>query len=148
MARPIACRIACVIGCVAATTAAALDYRSLTEAAVMYDAPSAKARPLFAIARGTPVEVVVAIEGWVKVRDAKGGLAWVEKRLVSDKRNVIVRADRAEVRSEAEEKAPLVFEAEKDVLLELLEPAPAGWAKVKHRDGQQGFVKLSQVWGL
>jgi SH3-like domain-containing protein len=148
MARPIACRIACVIGCVAATTAAALDYRSLTEAAVMYDAPSAKARPLFAIARGTPVEVVVAIEGWVKVRDAKGGLAWVEKRLVSDKRNVIVRADRAQVRSEAEEKAPLVFEAEKDVLLELLEPAPAGWAKVKHRDGQQGFVKLSQVWGL
>jgi SH3-like domain-containing protein len=148
MARPFACRIACVIGCLAATTAAALDYRSLTEAAVMYDAPSAKARPLFAIARGTPIEVVVAIEGWVKVRDAKGDLAWVEKRLVSDKRNVMVRADRAQVRSEAEEKAPLVFEAEKDVLLELLEPAPAGWAKVKHRDGQQGFVKFSQVWGL
>jgi SH3-like domain-containing protein len=148
MARPITCRIACVIGCLAATTAAALDYRSLTEAAVMYDAPSAKARPLFAIARGTPVEVVVAIEGWVKVRDAKGDLAWVEKRLVSDKRNVMVRADRAQFRSEAEEKAPLVFEAEKDVLLELLEPAPAGWAKVKHRDGQIGFVKVSQVWGL
>jgi len=141
-------RLACVIGCLAATTAAALDYRSVAEAALMYDAPSAKAQPLFAIARGTPVEVVVAVEGWIKVRSAAGDLAWIEKRLVSDKRTVMVRTDRAQIRGEADEKAGVVFEAEKDVLLDLLEPAPPGWAKVKHRDGQQGYVKGSQVWGL
>jgi SH3-like domain-containing protein len=140
--------IACLLACLAATTAAALDYRSLAEAAVMYDAPSAKAQPLFAIARGTPVEVVVSLEGWVKVRDAKGDLAWVEKRVVADKRTLMVRSDRAQVRAEADDKATVVFEAEKDVLLELVEAGPAGWAKVKHRDGQQGYVKVSQVWGL
>ncbi|MDP3288775.1 MAG: SH3 domain-containing protein [Methyloversatilis sp.] len=49
----------------------------------------------------------------------------------------------------AEDDAPLVFEAERRVLLEpLTEAAPAGWAKVKHRDGQSGFVRISQVWGL
>ena len=35
-----------------------------------------------------------------------------------------------------------------DVVLELVEPGPAGWARVRHRDGQQGFVKATQVWGF
>lgn len=146
--RPTAHRLLFLAGCLAATTAAALDYRSVAEAALMYDAPSSKAQPLFAIARGTPVEAVVVLEGWVKARDAKGDLAWIEKRQLSDRRTVMVRVDKAQVRNDADDKAPLVFEAEKDVLLELVEPGPAGWAKVKHRDGQAGFVKASQVWGL
>jgi SH3-like domain-containing protein len=52
------------------------------------------------------------------------------------------------VRSEAGDGARLVFEAEPDVVLELIEAAPAGWARVRHRDGAQGFVKADQVWGL
>jgi SH3-like domain-containing protein len=128
--------------------ALALDYRSVAEATVLYDAPSQKTKPLYAIARGTPVEQVVAVEGWVKVRDQKGELAWIEKRLLSDKRTVIVRSDRAQVRAQAEDRAALVFEAVQDVVLELVEPAASGWARVKHRDGQQGFVKAAQVWGL
>jgi SH3-like domain-containing protein len=128
--------------------ALALDYRSVAEATALYDAPSQKAKPLYVIARGTPVELVVAVEGWVKVRDQKGDLAWIEKRLLSDKRTVIVRADRAQVRIQAEDKAALVFEAVQDVVLEVVEPAASGWTKVRHRDGQQGFVKVAQVWGL
>ena len=44
----------------------ALDYRSVNEAAVLFDAPSQKAKPLFVIAAGTPVEVVVSIDAWVR----------------------------------------------------------------------------------
>jgi len=139
---------ALVFGLVVAGSASALDYRSVSEAALLYDAPSQKAIPLFAIARGTPVEVVVQLDVWVKVRDSKGDLAWIEKRQLSDKRTVMVRVDRAQVREQADDKAPAVFEAEKDVLLELVEAGPVGWVKVKHRDGQQGFVKAVQVWGI
>ena len=130
-----------------ATSAFALDYRSVTEAAAMYDAPSAKAKPLFVVAAGTPVEVVVSLEGWSKVRDIKGDLVWIEKKFLSDKRSLIVRADRAQVRAAADEKAAVVFEAERDVVFELSDTAVGGWVKVKHRDGQSGFVKLTQVWG-
>jgi SH3-like domain-containing protein len=132
----------------AAAAAQALDYRSVAEATLLYDAPSQKALPLYAIARGTPVEAVVALDAWIKVRDQKGDLAWVEKRLLSERRTVIVRADRAQVRAQADEKAALVFEADKDVLLDLIETDAAGWVKVKHQDGQQGYVKATQVWGL
>ena len=129
-------------------TAFALDYRSVTEAAPMYDAPSAKAKPLFVVLAGTPVELVVSLEGWSKVRDNRGDLAWMEKKYLTEKRNVIVRFDRVQVRATAEDSATLVFEAERDVVLELLEAAPGGWVRVKHRDGQSGFVKATQVWGL
>ena len=132
----------------AAAPAAALDYRSLSEAAVMYDAPSAKASPLFVVARDTPVEVVVAVDGWLKVRDASGSLAWIENGVVSEQRTVMVTAAQAQIRAQPDANAPLVFAAEKDVVLELLDPAPPGWAKVRHQDGQEGYVRADQVWGL
>ncbi len=126
----------------------ALDYRSVSEAAVLYDAPSQKAKPLFVIAPGTPVEVIVSIDAWVKVRDLKGDLAWIERGQLADKRTLQVRTEGAQIRAEANDAAKLAFEAEADVLLEFLEAGPAGWVKVRHRDGPQGFVKATQVWGL
>ena len=131
-----------------ASPAHALDYRTLAEAAPVYDAPSAKSKPLFVVLAGTPVELVVSLEGWSKVRDNRGDLVWVEKKYLVEKRSVIVRAERAQVRAAADDKAALVFEAERDVVLELLEAVPGGWAKVSHRDGQSGFLKAPQVWGL
>ncbi len=132
----------------AAGPALALDYRAVSAAAPMYDAPSAKAKPLFVVLAGTPVELVVSLDGWSKVRDSRGDLAWIEKKYLTEKRSLIVRTERAQVRAAPEDKAALVFEAEREVVLELVEAVPAGWAKVKHRDGQSGFLKAMQVWGL
>ena len=137
-----------VVALAAAAPAGALDYRSVADAAPLYDAPSAKSKALFVALPGTPVELVVSLEGWSKVRDSRGDLAWIEKGHLTERRNVIVRAERCQVRGGADEKTPLVFEAERDVVLELLEGVPGGWAKVKHRDGQSGYVKAIQVWGL
>jgi SH3-like domain-containing protein len=138
-----------VIGLIYALPAQALDYRSLNEAAIMYDAPSPKGTPLYVIARQTPVEVVVALEAWSKVRDAEGSLAWVNKRVLNERRTLLVTAARAQIRNGSDANAPLVFEAEKNVVLELLEaPAGSGWAKVRHRDGPIGYVRGNQVWGL
>ncbi len=133
---------------IAAGPVHALDYLTIAEAAPMYDAPSAKSKPLYVALAGTPVELVVSLEGWSKVRDSQGDLAWVEKTYLAEKRNVMVRADLAQIRSAAADAAPVVFEAERDVVLELLEAAPGGWIKVRHRDGQSGYLKAPQVWGL
>ena len=128
--------------------AMAIEYRTVDTATVLYDAPSQRGSKLFVIKRGTPVEVVVSLEGWSKVRDAEGGLAWIEKKYLSDRRSVIVTAERAEVRQKADDGSPIAFEAEKNVALEYLETAPGGWVKVRHRDGQSGFVRANQIWGL
>ena len=128
--------------------ALAIEYRTVDAATVLYDAPSQRGSKLFVIKRETPVEVVVSLEGWSKVRDAEGGLAWIEKKFLAEKRTVIVIADRAVVRQKSEEGSALVFEAEKNVALEYLEAASGGWVKVRHRDGASGFVRANQVWGL
>ena len=50
--------------------AAAIEYRTVDAVTVLYDAPSQRGSKLFVIRRHTPVEVVVALDGWSKVRDA------------------------------------------------------------------------------
>jgi SH3-like domain-containing protein len=132
----------------AAMPAGAADFRSVAEsAAVLYDAPSAKAKKLYVVSHGYPFEVVVVVEGWSKVRDASGEMTWIESKLLSDKRTVIVRQPLVQVREAADDNAPVAFQAEQNVLLELLEVAGGGWLRVRHRDGPSGFIRISQVWG-
>ena len=124
------------------------EFRSVAEdAAVLYDAPSLKAQKLYLLGRDYPLEVVVALENWIKVRDANGELAWVEKKSLSNKRSVMVNVSLADVRQAPNDSATLVFQAERSVLLELVEFSDPGWIKVRHRDGQTGYVRINQVWG-
>lgn len=125
----------------------ATEYQSLAEPAILYDGPAANAKRLFIIQRYTPVEVVVKVQAWAKVRDAAGSFAWVDKKFLSPRRTVQA-TQRAQVRTNPEPTAALAFEVEKDVALELLDAATPGWIKVKHRDGQSGYIKVTQVWGL
>ncbi len=125
----------------------AAEFRTVDAASVLYDAPSQKGSKLFVIRRGTPVEVIVRLEGWSKVRDADGGLFWIEAKSLGNRRTVMVSAARAIVRQAADDSAPVVFEAEKSVSLDFLDTAPGGWVKVRHRDGQAGYVRANQVWG-
>lgn len=126
----------------------AREFRSVADnAAVLYDAPSVKSKKIYVVSQGYPVEVVVVVEGWSKVRDASGELTWIESKRLSDKRTVLVKAGTVQVRESASDTAPIVFEAAQDVLLELLGIAGGGWLRVRHRDGQAGFVRAGQVWG-
>ena len=153
----IARALAIALGAVVAANALqAAEFRSTGDAvAVMYDAPSGKAKPLFVLGRDTPLEVIVPLEGWVKVRDYGGTIGWVDQKSLTDRRTVVVRVPVAEVFAEPDQAAPIVFRAEQGVLLDLAEPATSaattatpGWVTVRHRDGQTGFIRLAQIFGL
>ncbi len=139
-----------------AAGAAAADYRTTSDVpTLLYDAPSTKARPLFVYGRDVPLEVVVAVEGWTKVRDVGGALGWIPNKSLSDKRALLVRVPVADVRVNPDDGAPVVFRADQNVLLDLGESATSpgntttpGWVKVRHRDGQSGYVRVNQVFGL
>ncbi|MEO8143678.1 MAG: SH3 domain-containing protein [Betaproteobacteria bacterium] len=132
----------------AACSAQAADFRSVQDnAAVLYDAPSRQATPLFVVSRSYPLEVIVNLEAWVKVRDHAGALTWIEKKALSDKRMVLVTAPSAEARQRPEDGAAVVFGAAQNVALELVEIAPNGWLRVRHADGATGFVRAASVWG-
>ncbi|HWZ49608.1 MAG TPA: SH3 domain-containing protein [Herbaspirillum sp.] len=129
-------------------SAHALDYKTVGAApAIMYDAPSEKGRRVFVAPRGMPVEVVLTYGEWSKVRDAVGSLSWVQSKMLTAKHNVMVTAANAKIHAAPQDASPVVFSADKNVLLEVAEPAVSGWLKVKHRDGQSGYVKITEVWG-
>jgi len=136
--------------------AGAAEYRTTAEApTLLYDAPSTKARPLFVYGRDVPVEVLVAVEGWTKIRDVSGAFGWIPNKNLAERRVLLVRVAVAEIRANPDDAAPLVFRAEQNVLLDLAESATSpgstatpGWVKVRHRDGQSGYVHVSQVFGL
>ncbi len=144
------CLSLCFVAALALSAGAAdaIEFRSVGEPAVLFDAPSEKGKRLYIVAPGTPVEVVVTLDKWVKVRDAGGALTWIERRALSEKRTVMVSVPRAVVRQRPADDAPAAFETVKDAVLEFVTQPGDGWIQVRHKDGTQGYLKISEVWGL
>jgi len=95
-----------------------------------------------------PVEIVARYGDWVKVRDVDGELAWTESKGLSARRNVVVKAPFARVRTAADDNAAILMTADKGVLLELVDPQANEWIRVRHQDGIAGFVRAAEVWGI
>ncbi len=115
---------------------------------VLFDAPSNRANKIFIILRHSPLELLVKLEKMTKVRDADGTVGWVDNEALGSRRHVQVSVPIANVRATPSAAGNLIFDAQRAVLLEVTGAATAdGWLPVKHRDGQSGFMQLSQVWG-
>jgi SH3-like domain-containing protein len=132
----------------AASSVAAAEFKVVADnAAMLYDGPSRQATPLYIVTKNYPLEVLVELDAWVKVRDQTGTVSWVEKRQLIDKRMVVVTATAAEAHVRPEEEAPVAFVASQNVSLELLEGAPPGWLHVRHADGANGYLRAALAWG-
>jgi SH3-like domain-containing protein len=133
----------------ASFAASAFDFKSVgARSVILYDAPSSKGGKLFVAPSGMPVEVVLSYGDWVKVRDAAGDMAWTELKGLSAKRTVIVKVAGARVRATPDDAAPVLMTADKNVLLELVDPETGPWVRVRHRDGVSGYVRAADVWGI
>ncbi len=116
--------------------------------AILYDGLSTKANKIFILSRFRPVEVLVKLDKWTKVRDAENFIGWMENAFIGEKRYVQISSNSAEIRVAPNANASTVFEAQRAVILEPTGAATAdGWLPVRHRDGQTGFVRITQVWG-
>ncbi|TAG73611.1 MAG: hypothetical protein EAZ24_11640, partial [Burkholderiales bacterium] len=134
----------------AAPLGCAEDFKQTIDAAtVAFEGPSTRATKQFIYSRGTPLEVLVTIEGWHKVRDAQGGLVWVERRALGERTQVQVKSAAAvDAYASADEVSPVVFRAEPGVLLTLVAPPTNAYAQVRTRDGQIGFLRIDSLFGI
>lgn len=126
----------------------AVEYVSVSsESAVLYDAPSMQAKKEYVVSRATPFEVVVSIAGWVKVREAGGQMYWIASADVSSQRYILVMRPAVDVFQLPEFGSGLLFKAGLNVVMEWLETLGTGWVKVRHEDGEIGYVRSDEVWG-
>jgi SH3-like domain-containing protein len=131
-----------------AAPAWALDFVSAQKPAILYDAPSSAAKKIAVIGAGYPLERLVATSGWAKVRDDTGQLAWIEDSALTSKRTLLVKAPTAVVLDNPRDDATVRFRVAQGVVLDILLDLGNGWVKVQHADGQQGYMRVRDVWGL
>ncbi len=140
--------VSSIITLAATNYAHAADFVSVTDnATILYDGPSLKAKKIYVASRYLPLEQVVNLDNWVKVRDSSGGLAWIEKRALSNRRFVVVTSALAAIRKTPEDNAIVVTQVKQQVAMEWLENTGTGWLKVRHPDGTTGYIKATEVWG-
>ncbi len=127
----------------------AAEFRSVAvQKAIVYDSPSAQGKKLYLLGQGYPVEVIVNLADWIKVRDQQGSLSWIDAKQLVTKNTLLIVSPLVEIKQTPEAGGLVVAKVEKDVVVDLLEPAKNGWVKIKHRDGLVGFIQTSAVWGL
>ena len=138
----------CAVLALTGQAAWSLEFRSAaSHGVVLHDSPGGVGRKLFVISQGTPLEVQSEQGDWLRVRDQAGTLAWVRKQDASTSRTLqVIRA--ATVFREASTKSAAVFRASPGLLLNLQESTRNGWARIRHRDGASGFIRIEDVWGL
>lgn len=126
------------------------EFRSVAFAkTILYEAPSATTKKLYLVGEGYPLEIIVNLGDWLKVRDPYGTLSWAESKNLQSKRTVIVKVDKANIYKDPESKSALVATIEKDVVIELSDPLIAnGWIKVRYQQDLDGYIQTSQVWGI
>jgi SH3-like domain-containing protein len=138
---------------VTASIAGAAEFRSVgASPAILYDAPSRQSVRQFVAPPGMPLEVISTLGQWVKVRDMAGDVMWIERAELAERR-MLVAVARASVHASPDEASPVVMVVERGVLLEPFATldvslqVPEGWLGVRHRDGDSGFVRATDVWG-
>ena len=94
--------------------ACALEYRTTSRAALLYDAPSQAGAKVAIAGSGLPLEVIIETAGWIKVRDHSGRLAWIEQSALGGAKRVMVKADTSSARQQP-----------RDRLLDVFRPQPA-----------------------
>ena len=126
------------------------EFRSVASSkTILYEAPSATTKRVYLVDEGYPLEIIVNLGDWLKVRDPYGTLSWAESKNLQSKRTVIVKVDKANIYKDPESKSALVATIEKDVVIELSDPLIAnGWIKVRYQQDLDGYLQTSQVWGI
>jgi SH3-like domain-containing protein len=118
--------------------------------AVLFEGPSNTTDKVFIVTEGYPLEVLVSLKDWKKVKDHNGKISWIESKNTHNERTVLITKDDAVIFNEANEESHKLANVEKFVVLKLNSPMLVGnWAQVKTQiEGLIGFINAREVWGL
>jgi SH3-like domain-containing protein len=118
--------------------------------AVLFEGPSKTTEKMYIVKEGYPLEVLVSLKDWKKVKDHNGKISWIESRHIHNERTVLILKDDAVIFNQANEKSHKLANVDKFVVLKLNSPILIGdWAQVKTQiEGLIGFVNAREVWGL
>ena len=118
--------------------------------AFLYEAPSGSTKKSFIVTRGYPLEVIVSLKEWKKVKDHEGLINWIKTSDLSSKRTVLNLKDDNSIYLEPSSASPILAKVNENVTLELLDAKKIDdWVKVYSKVGDiEGFIKATDLWGI
>jgi SH3-like domain-containing protein len=101
---------------------------------------------LWSVGKYFPVDIVKTSGDWRQIRDYEGDVGWIHRSLLKEIPAVIVKGSLVNIREGPGKDAKVLFQAESGVSLKV-EETKGKWLRVKHADGDTGWIHDSLVWG-
>ncbi|WP_035276382.1 SH3 domain-containing protein [Desulforegula conservatrix] len=92
-----------------------------------------------------PLQVLDTNDKWIHFRDFEGYDGWVYKPLLSNDKTIVTKNRKSNIRKGPGKEYPVLFTAGKGVPFLVLE-TKKDWYKVRHSDGDTGWVFKSLIW--
>ena len=108
--------------------------------------PGTKFKKVWTAPKNYPYRVLQRKGRWINVRDYQGYKDWVHVALTDQKPAVVVKVKSANVRKGPGKYRPIIFTADKGVPF-LVVGKRGGWLKVRHADGDEGWISRKVIWG-
>ena len=118
--------------------------------AFLHEAPSDSTKKSYIVTRGYPLEVIVSLKEWKKVKDHEGLINWIKTSDLSSKRTVLNLKGDNPIYLEPSSASPILAKVNENVTLELLDAKKIDdWVKVYSKVGDiEGFIKATDLWGI
>lgn len=94
----------------------------------------------------SPLQVLTRKGEWVQVRDFEKDTGWVHNAALSDAATVVVKSEKANIRSGPGTKSPVVWQVDRGYPFLLVEQNGV-WLHVKDDEDIDGWVNKAMVWG-
>ena len=116
----------------------------------MHEAPSDSTKKIFIATEGYPVDVLVSLKEWKKIKDHEGKVSWIKAEDLSKKRTVLANSDEIFFYQQPSISSNILAKVSKNVVLDLLDDSvPQGWIKVYSKAANlEGYVESTSFWGV
>lgn len=98
------------------------------------------------VRRDMPVEILVAVEHWRKIKDYQGAIGWVHEKMLWSHREAMITGGVRALRVNPVANAAIIARAEPGVIGKLIE-CQGGWCRIEAGD-YGGWLQRSEIFGV
>lgn len=131
-----------------ASSPLAAEYVSIKKNGVnVRSGPSTKDQINWEVFKAFPLQVLKREKDWLNCQDFEGDKGWVHEKLVVDKKTVIVKKKKINLRDTPQtgKDSRIIALVKYGVVFEAIDKK-GDWLKVKHEDTTEGWLHKDLVW--
>jgi SH3-like domain-containing protein len=122
------------------------EYASVSKDGVnIRSGPDTNAEIYWEVFKDFPLKVLQRKNQWAQVEDFEGDTGWIYSPLLSDKKTVIIKTKKANIRVGPGENYEIVASALYGVVFNPGK-TDGDWVQINHADGTKGWIHKSLIW--